>query len=151
MALVIRIRDPKNFACATLFTALSGLLAYNALSLPVGTLSEMGPGYFPLVLAVGLGLLGALLAVQSVRVEGAAPGRFEWRGLGLVTLALVAFGTTITRFGFIPAVVLTVGIAISASGEIRWRTAALLLLVLLAFCWAVFVRGLGLPVRLFGA
>ena len=147
---MIRIRDPKNFACAALFVGLSVLLAVNAMSLTLGTISSMGPGYFPLALALLLGLLGVVLGVQSLRVDGPPPAGFQWRGFVLVTLALVAFGATITRFGFVPAVVLTIGIAMSASSEIRPRTAMLLLLVLLAFCWAVFVRGLGLPVRLFG-
>jgi putative tricarboxylic transport membrane protein len=148
---LIQIRDPKNLGCALLFIALSALLAFNALALPIGTASQMGPGYFPLALAAILGGLGVLLALQSLSSAGSPVASFEWRGFALVTLALVAFGATITRLGFVPAVVITVGISIFASKRFRPLTGILLTIVLLAFCWAVFVRGLGLPVRLFGA
>lgn len=147
---MIRIRDPKNLACAGMFAGIAALLAYDALQLPIGSVSEMGPGYFPLALAIILGGLGALLALQSLRLDGPPVLQFEWRGFLMVTLAVIAFGATISRLGFIPAVVVTVGLAIAASGQLRLRTSAIVVAVLLAFCWIVFVRGLGLPVRLLG-
>lgn len=148
---MIRIRDPKNFACAGFFVAISAVLAHSALALPIGTASEMGPGYFPLALAVLLGGLGALLAVTSLRLDGAPVSNFEWRGFVLITLAIIAFGASIQRLGFVPAVVITVGLSTLASRRFTRRSAILLTAILLAFCWAVFVWGLGLPVRLFGA
>lgn len=148
---MIRIRDPRNFGCALLFVGLAALLGYNALQLTIGRASEMGPGYFPLALAIVLGVLGLALAAQSLRVAGPRLARFEWRGFVLVTLALVAFAATITRLGFVPAVLATTVLATAASRVIRLRTAIVLAVVLLAFCWTVFVVGLGLPVRLFGA
>ena len=148
---MIHVRDRRNFACGLLFVAIAALLAWSASRLTIGTASAMGPGWFPLALALFLGFLGLLLAAQSLRVAGAqAPGRFEWRGFVLVTLAIVTFAATITRLGFVPAVVLTSIIATLASRRMRARTSIVLTLVLLAFCWLVFVRGLGLPVRMFG-
>lgn len=148
---MIRIRDPRNFGCALLFLGIAALLGWNAAQLTIGTAAEMGPGYFPLALAILLGLLGVVLGVQSLRVDGARIEGFEWRGFVLVTLALAAFAVTITRLGFVPAVLLTSGLAMAASREIRLRAAIVFAALLLVFCWAVFVRGLGLPVRLFGA
>jgi putative tricarboxylic transport membrane protein len=148
---VIRIRDPKNLICAALFVGLAALLAFNALLLPIGTAASMGPGYFPLALALILAGLGILLAVKSLRVEGSPVTDFDWRGLSLITLALAAFGASIGRLGFVPAVSLTVGTALLASPRFRLSRAIAVTTVLLAFCWAVFVLGLGLPVRLFGS
>ena len=146
---MIRIRDPKNLACAGLFIGLAIVLALSALSLPIGTAGRMGPGYFPLVLALILGGLGLLLALTSLRVDGEPISNFEWRGFLLITLAIVAFGATISRLGFIPAMVISVGISILASERFRLTTAVSLIVCLVVFCWAVFVWGLGLPVRLF--
>jgi putative tricarboxylic transport membrane protein len=146
---MIRIRDPKNFACAGLFVGLAIVLALSALSLPIGAAGRMGPGYFPLVLALILGGLGLLLALNSLRFDGEPVSNFEWRGFILVTLAIVAFGATISRLGFIPAMVISVGISILASERFRPTTAIWLIVCLVIFCWAVFVWGLGLPVRLF--
>ena len=147
---MIRIRDPKNFGCAAFFVALSVALAASALSLPIGTASQMGPGYFPLVLAVILGALGLLLAATSVRSDGVRVANFEWRGFVLVTLAIVAFAATITRLGFLPAAAIAVGLSTVASTRFRPVTALSLTAFLVVLCWAVFVLGLGVPVRLVG-
>lgn len=148
---MIRIRDPKNFAAGLLFTGLAIVLAYNALLVPVGTASRMGPGYFPLALALILGGLGLTVIAGSLRFAGEGIPRFEWRGFALIILSIVAFGATINRLGFIPAVVISVGICTLASTQFRPLTAIAWIAFLLAFCWAVFIWGLGLPVRLFGA
>jgi putative tricarboxylic transport membrane protein len=145
---MIRIRDPKNFGCAALFVALAVVLALSALSLPIGTASQMGAGYFPLALALILGALGLILAVTSLRIKGPGVAHFEWRGMALVTLAIVVFAGTITRLGFLPAVTIVVGISTLASTRFRRWSAIALTTFLVAFCWAVFVLGLGLPVRL---
>jgi putative tricarboxylic transport membrane protein len=133
-----------------MFVGIAAVLGYNALQLTVGTAREMGPGYFPLALAIVLGALGLVLGVQSLRVDGPRLAPIDWRGLVMVTLALVAFGATITRLGFVPAVLLSSALAMAGSRALRPRTAIPLAGVLLVFCWAVFVVGLGLPVRLFG-
>jgi len=145
---MFRIRDPKNFACAALFVALSVLLAASALSLPIGTASEMGPGYFPLVLATILCALGLLLGATSLRSEGRWIEQFEWRGFAVVTVSIVAFAAAITRLGFLPASLLTVGLSTLASTRFRPINALWLTALLVFVCWLVFVRLLGLPVRL---
>ena len=149
---MIRIRDRRNFACAGVFVGLAAVLAFSATRLTVGTAASMGPGYLPLALALILGALGIALGFRSLRVDG-PPSivEFEWRGFSLVTLAIVVFAATITRLGFVPAVALTSAIATMASRRMRVRTAVVVTVVLLVFCWLVFVRGLGLPVRMFGA
>ncbi len=146
---MIRIRDPKNFACAALFVGLAVVLALSALSLPIGTAGHMGPGYFPLVLALILGGLGLLLGFVSLRVDGEPVSRFEWRGFLLVTLSILAFGVTVNRLGFIPALVVSSGICVLASERFRATTALALIAGVVVFCWAVFIWGLGLPLRPF--
>ncbi len=144
-----RIRDPKNFMAGLLFLGLAIVFAYEALLLPLGKVSQMGPGYLPLSLAVILGGLGLVVIITSLRFRGGALSALEWRGLLLVTVAIVAFGVTINRIGFIPAVVISVGVCMLAGKGFRPITAFALIAFLLVFCWGVFVWGLGLPVRLF--
>lgn len=146
---MIRIRDPKNFVCALLFLCFAGLLAGSALTLPLGSASEMGPGYFPLALAIILGCLGLVLAATSLARDGAAV-KIEWRGVCMITLSILAFAAAIRWLGFLPAATLCVVVATLADRGFPARKAALLTLLLVAFCWAVFVKGLGLPVALFG-
>ena len=145
-----RIRGPKNFLAGLLFVGLAIVFAYEALLLPLGTVSRMGPGYLPLSLAVILGGLGLAVIVTSLRFQGGTLSGLEWRGFLLVTVAIVAFGVTINRLGFIPSVVISVGLCILAGKGFRPVTALALIAFLLVFCWGVFILGLGLPVRLFG-
>lgn len=147
---MLRIRDAKNFLSGLLFIGLSGVLAWNALSLHIGTARDMGPGYFPLTLALILGALGLAIAVSGLRVDGEGLSRFEWRGFALVIVSIVAFGATVERLGFVAAVAIAAGTCALASTRYRPATALALIVALVAFCWAVFVLGLGLPVKLFG-
>lgn len=147
---MIRVRDSKNVIAGLLFVGLAAVLGSDALSLPIGTAGRMGPGYVPLMLAIILGCLGLAVTASGLRVDGVAIGRFEWRGLGLVLAGIVAFGLTIERFGFIPAVTACVAICALASGRFRLPSAVGLIAFLAVFCWFVFVWGLGLPVRPFG-
>jgi len=146
---MIRIRDPKNFIAGLLFVSFSLILGYDALSLPLGTASRMGPGYFPLTLAVILCCLGLIVTVNSLRVDGVRLSRFEIRGFILVVLAIIAFGVAIDWLGFIPSVIFSVGICILGSDRFRPITAAALIAFLVFICWAIFIWGLGLPVSLF--
>ena len=146
---MIRIRYPKNFACALLFLGFAALLAGSALSLPLGSASEMGPGYFPLILAIILGCLGLVLVVASLRRDGDA-AKIEWRGVSLITLSILAFAASIRWLGFLPAASLCVVVATLADRRFPARKAVILTIVLVAACWAIFVKGLGMPVPLFG-
>lgn len=144
-----RVAD-KNFLCGLLFIAFGVVLAWNALSLEIGSASEMGSGYFPLGLAMLLGLLGAILVVGSWMSETRAPiAHFGWRGFFMVLIAVTVFGATINALGFVPAVVLTLALAVLASDQFRPLAGIATIVVLLLFCWLVFVKGLGIPVRLF--
>lgn len=146
---MLRIRNAKNFLSGLLFIGLSGVLSWNALTLDIGSAHRMGPGYFPLVLALILGGLGMAIAISGLRVDGEKLSRFEWRGFVVILAAILAFGFCIERFGFVAAIAVTAGICTLASIRYRPHTALALIVVLLAFCWAVFVLGLGLPVKLF--
>ncbi|MEJ8571522.1 tripartite tricarboxylate transporter TctB family protein [Microbaculum marinum] len=147
---MVHIRNPKDVLAGGLFVIFAAVLAYNALQLPLGTASRMGPGYFPLALALILAVLGALTLFNGLRVDGDALPRFDWRGVALVILSVVAFAATIQWLGFVPAVVISVGVSMIASDRFRPLSAAGLIAFLLAFCWLVFIWGLGMPVRLFG-
>jgi len=146
---MIRIRDPKNFLAGLLFICLSIVLAHDALRVPLGTASEMGPGYFPLALGLILGVLGLIVTVNGLRLDGVRLSRFEIRGFGLVVLGIVAFGLAINWLGFIPSVLISVSICILASDRFRPITAVALTMFLVVFCCAIFIWGLGLPVPLF--
>lgn len=66
--------DTTNALCGGLLTAVGLFFAWQAFNLELGTAFRMGPGYFPLVLAVILTLLGIVILVQSTRVQESRSG-----------------------------------------------------------------------------
>jgi putative tricarboxylic transport membrane protein len=147
---MIRLRSPKDALAGLMFIGLAGLFAWSAGTLDPGTAGRMGPGYFPLLLAGLLGALGLVILINGLRFDGPPVPRGEWAGLALVTCAIIAFGATVQRWGFVPAVALGALLCVAASRPVQPLGSALFVLGLLGFCVAVFVWALGMPVLLFG-
>ncbi|ANL29377.1 TctB family tripartite tricarboxylate transporter protein [Rhizobium phaseoli] len=142
--------DSTNAICGALFVATGAFFAVQSLSLDLGTALRMGPGYFPLVLACVLVLLGAIIFIQALRVEGEPVDVFAWRGMLFILPAPVFFGLTVRGLGFAPALFVTAFIACFASRKMNVVFAIILSLLLTIFSVAVFSYGLGLPFERFG-
>lgn len=144
------IRNPKDVCAGLLFIALALLFAVQTRDLPMGTAVRMGPGYFPLLLSGLLGLLGLMVLVNGLRFPGERPQGVAWRALAVLTAAVVFFGAAVRPLGFVPTLTVCVFASAAASRLFRPATAALLTLAMVAFAWAVFIKGLGLPLALIG-
>jgi hypothetical protein len=142
--------DRANGLCAALFIGFGACFALQSFGLEIGTAFRMGPGYFPLVLAIVLILLGAVILVQAVRFEGEAIGHIAWRGMLFILPAPIFFGLTVRGLGFIPSIFLTALIASFASRRMKPLTALVLSAGLTLFAFLVFSYALGLPFRRFG-
>lgn len=142
--------DRTNMVCGGLFVLAGLFFAIQSLGLEIGTAFRMGPGYFPLVLAVVLIVLGAIIVVQALRIEGEALGPIAWRGMLLILPAPILFGLTVRGLGFVPAIFITAFIASFASARMTVLMAIVLSIALTAFAVAVFSYGLGLPFARFG-
>jgi hypothetical protein len=142
--------DPANAVCGLIFIAFGGLFAWQSLGLEIGTAFRMGPGYFPLVLALILVLLGTVVIVQATRVAGEPVGALAWRGMAFILPAPVFFGLTVRGLGFVPALFLTALIAAFASARMKPLSALALAFAVTIFATAVFSYGLGLPYERFG-
>ena len=142
--------DATNGVCGALFIALGLLFAYESWILDMGTALRMGPGYFPMFLALLLLVLGVVILVQATRVKGEPVGPIAWRGMLLILPAPILFGLTVRGLGFIPAVFLTALLASFASVRMKPVMALILSVAVTAFSYVVFSKGLGLPFRSFG-
>lgn len=140
----------KDILAGLLFVTLAAVFGFQGAGLPVGTSTRMGPGYFPILLSGLLGLLGLLVIAQGLRDQAAMPRGFPLRGSIFVLLAVLAFAAGIDRLGFLPAVAVSVCLGTMASRRSRLRGALLTTAILTAFCWLVFIVGLGLPFVLIG-
>jgi uncharacterized membrane protein len=142
--------DTANLLCGLLFIALGLFFIIQSLSLELGTAFRMGPGYFPLVLAAVLTLLGVVILIQSVRVTGDAIGALAWRGMLFILPAPIVFGLLVRGAGFVPALFVAAFIASFASERLRVPAALALATGITFFSVLVFSYGLGLPFERFG-
>ncbi|TAU90252.1 tripartite tricarboxylate transporter TctB family protein [Rhizobium leguminosarum] len=142
--------DTTNAICGALFVATGAFFAIQSLGLDLGTAVRMGPGYFPLVLAGVLVLLGAIIFIQALRVEGEPIDAFAWRGMLFILPAPVFFGLMVRGLGFAPSLFLTAFVACFASQKMNVFLAIVLSLLLTIFSVGVFSYGLGLPFERFG-
>lgn len=149
----MKIVDQKNFFTG-LFYLLFGIgVAYVASTYRLGTSTRMGPGFFPLVVAIGLAITGLVLLIASVRghAESTKFEGFSFRTVFAVLAAVVLFGLLIEPTGLVVTVpVLLVGAAL-AHPPISWRNIAISIAVLLPMTWVIFVALLGLQLRLLPA
>ena len=144
-----RLRD---MLAGAIFVALGLLFMIGTFGLERGTAFRMGPGYFPLLLAGLLVVIGAAIALRAWREEEVAVlmHAVPWRGIVLILAAPVLFGLTVRGLGLLPAIALVALISSFASRRMRPVLAAAITVVLTAFCVLVFNVGLGLPIRLIG-
>ena len=144
------IRNPRDVMSGLLFIVLAGLFAWQALDLPMGTAVRMGPGYFPLLLAGLMGLLGLIVLINGLRFPGEMPSGIAWRALFVLTFSVVFFGAAVRPLGFLPALAISVFVSAAASRKFNLVTALASTAVMTVFAWAVFIKGLGLPLPLLG-
>ena len=144
--------DRTDAAAGVLFILFGLFFGIQSLGLEIGTAFRMGPGYFPLVLAVVLMIFGGLILFNAIKAGKDSPsvGAIAWRGLLFILPAPIFFGLTVRGLGFVPSIFLTTLIAGLASLKMRPAYALGLAVVVTAFSTLVFSYALGLPFRRFG-
>ncbi|WP_088348318.1 MULTISPECIES: tripartite tricarboxylate transporter TctB family protein [Rhodomicrobium] len=143
--------NTKDAAAGALFILLGlafGL--HNYLALDIGTNTKMGPGYFPLVLACALVILGIAILFHAISTEDEPWGPVPWRGMFFILLGPIVFGATIQGLGLVPALAIICFITSFASYRMSLPLAIVLTAGLVFFCVAIFSWGLGTPIQLFG-
>jgi hypothetical protein len=145
-------RSLRDILSGLIFVGIGLAFGIAATGYELGTALRMGPGYFPLLLAGALVLIGAAIVVKGLLPAGEAGGIgvLPWRGLVLLLGAVVFFGATVRGLGLAPALFLTVFAAALATPENRPASAAVLAVALALFCVLIFSYGLGVPVPLLG-
>jgi len=146
----LRPVDGQGFGSGLLFAGAGILGLILAGGYSMGTAGRMGPGYFPMLVSGGLTLIGVVLLVRSLRIEGAAIAPFNWRVVVCGAGAIAAFGVLIRPAGLVAAVAaLTVLMGLARPGA-RWVEIGVVSVVMALFCWLVFIVGLDAPMRLWG-
>lgn len=137
-------------AAGVLFILVGLVFAVQALGMELGTSLRMGPGYFPLVLAGLLIVLGGFIVAGAFKTVGEELSAHAWRGMLFILPAPIFFGLTVRGLGFVPSIFFTTLIAALASLKMKALPALLLAVGVTVFCTLVFSYALGLPFRRFG-
>ena len=112
---------------------------------PQGVPRRIGPGYAPRLLGMLLAGIGLFLVVRAWWTRESIDTTVAWRPMLLILASVVAFALVFEASGLVPAIIVSVAIANFATSENDWTTAVVLGAILAFFAWALFVKGLALP------
>jgi len=128
-----------------------GFAAGSWWNLDLGTLRRLGPGALPLGLGMILAFLGTTALVQGFMRHSERVSPPDLYALTAVSAAIATFAVLTERIGLLPAVLGTVLAMTTFIGELPWLGRLLLALGVAIGVWGVFLIGLRLPIRAFGA
>ena len=142
----MKIKSPQDFWAGLMFIAFGVFFVVVALVYyQMGSAVRMGPAYFPVVLGGLLAVLGAIVLVASLAVEGEPVAKFHFRPLLFIAASSLAFAYLLKPLGLVFASIALVFISAYGGHEFKWKEVAMLSVVLVIFSVLVFVKGLILP------
>jgi hypothetical protein len=142
----------RDILSGLIFVGFGAAFGYAATGYPIGTAFRMGPGYFPLVLAGLMALLGLAIVAKGLTAAAAEReiGTVPWRGVVLILAALAFFGAGIRGLGLVPCLFGAAFLSALASRRNGPASALVIAAALTLLCVLIFHYGLGLPLPLFG-
>ena len=143
------IKNKKDFWAVIFFIAFGAGAAVVAQENALGTLSRMGPGFFPTALGVILALLGCGLSLRALILSGAADGALEkvhWGVLLCILGSVAVFAVALLELGVLLSIALMIVLSSLASGRFRAGEVGVLTVFMCLLCWLIFIFGVGLQV-----
>ena len=144
------IKNTQDFWAGVTFGLFGVAALWLGRSLPIGSASRMGPGYFPVMISLGLLIIGGLLLARGFVLTGPALDRGRWRSNVFITAAVIAFGTLLEPLGLVPTVAIVTGLSAAASPKSRWIDTIALAVFLCLLSIVLFIYLLGQPISLWG-
>jgi hypothetical protein len=141
----MHIRAPKDFWSGIMFLGFAATALLTARGYALGSAGRMGPGYFPMMLALVLALVGVTLVGRSFVISGEAVARLHPLPLMTIALGVVLFGLLIEPFGLVIALAIATLMACLAGGQRRPLEIAALCVAMAVFSVGLFVFALRLP------
>ena len=139
----------KNLVSGFVFLSTAVVFGIASAGYGMGTLARVGPGLFPLILCVVLGILGLIILASGLHKDAAAFGRLPWRSIVLVVASPLVFVACVGTLGLVPSTALLAFVGSFASTSMTLRRAAASAVGLGLAVWLVFILGLGVTVPAF--
>jgi Tripartite tricarboxylate transporter TctB family len=148
---VERRRSFPDVLAGAIFVLIGGAFVVGSLGYELGTPLRMGPGAFPLLVGVTVATLGLAIVIKGlIAGEVVAFGTIPWRAVAVIVVAVLFFGFTVRRLGFVPTSAVTALLTTLASARIRLLTAVAVAATLTVASTLIFVVGLQLRIPLWG-
>ena len=143
-----RLKNPQDFVSGLFFLAIGVIALWIGRDYPLGSPQRMGTGAFPRMLCWGMIALGAIVVAQSFVTVGDRLTRWSLKPLLWISLSILAFSLLLEGGGFVLATVALLLVAAVGSPETRWVEVLIFTAAMTLFGVAVFIWGLGLPLRM---
>jgi len=153
-----KVRGPRDFYGGLALIALAIIAIWTSGDLPGTHGFAFGPGTAPRLFAGLLAVVGALVALSGLLVDGPPLESYAVRGPAWVILAILAFAgmirgislgpVTIPPLGLVPSTFTAFLVSIFGSTEMRWVESLIAAVAMTAFCVGLFVYLLQLPFQL---
>jgi hypothetical protein len=140
--------DAKEFAFGIFLIALALVAFVSTRTLNVGTAADMGPGFVPRALAWIILGFGAVFCITSLLMTPQSLPALAWRPLLTILASIALFAVLFSTLGLIAACIGAVLVAGTATAPVRWRRLLLFAPVVAAFSALLFVKAIGLPLKL---
>ena len=144
----MRIQDKREFLSGLMLVGFGLGALLIARNYKIGTAFRMGPGYFPVVLAILLIVIGIIVAALALKSSKVTLPKLAWRPVLIVTVAIMLFGLIINGAGLLLATFVMVVASRFARPGYPWFETAILSVALSVLCAAVFYFGLRIQMPL---
>jgi hypothetical protein len=142
-----RVHINQDVVAGLTFIAFGAFFLFFGRNYPIGSTLRMGPGYMPMLLGWSVVGVGAIIAIKGALSAGEKLTGWALRPLILINFAFFAFAWTIESMGLFVTALLAMMVAAVAGEEFKFREQLILALCMAVACAALFIYGLGLPMR----
>jgi hypothetical protein len=145
----------RDYYAGALMVLVGGGAALLGSQYQLGSLTSMGPGFFPTALGVLLAILGIVIAGTAAYAPAAkaeaAPLRPDWRGWFCITGGALLFIGLAKYAGLVPAIFACVFVAAMGDRTNTWKEAALLATGMTVFGTLLFSYVLHIQIPVLGS
>lgn len=140
--------NPWELGAAAFFFLIGLYMVATGSGFGVGTITRIGPGFFPV--SIGVLMMGLSVAIAfEVRHSLAGPPKIPLRVVLVIGVALFLFVTLVNTAGFIIATFSLIFVSRFAEPGSNVVGSVVLAACLALFGWLVFIFGFNLPLKAF--
>lgn len=149
--MLLKIKNQQDFVAGIIFAGAGVIALLLAWNYSFGTLRQVGPGFFPIVVAWLLAAFGLIMILRSLASKQSEAISLSLWPLTIIVISSLVFGTLIRPLGLPLSAALLVLLSTLASRSLGWLAAISLAIGIAAFVTLVFIVGLGLQMPLLGS